>query len=205
MLKWSCGLLVTFQSKLLFTAWSSPALDGLCPLLHTDCPRSCHHLYGLSPLTQLHPPLPSPLLSWLTCSPCRCLASNVGSSYTSNPMPLGKPMVPPPPPPEKVRGKGGKRKYQERGTFWTSEIVAAKTKEEDHSLSSPQESLLGSWLSDSWPGTYRHRLCHRWSLPHCLESGSLGLHLGDIAFQLWGSKQVSSSIPGNSGTHCRGL
>lgn len=91
---------------------------------------------------------------------------------------------PPPPPPEKVRGKGGKRKYQERGTFWTSEIVAAKTKEEDHSLSSPQESLLGSWLSDSWPGTYRHRLCHRWSLPHCLESGSLGLHLGDIAFQL---------------------
>lgn len=49
MLKWSWGLLVTFQFKRLAT-FSSSALESLCPPLHTDC---------------LHPAI----ISMASCSP----------------------------------------------------------------------------------------------------------------------------------------
>lgn len=46
-LQGSCRLLVTF----LFSTFALSALDGLRSPFHTDCPTSCHLLYGLS---QLH-------------------------------------------------------------------------------------------------------------------------------------------------------
>lgn len=128
MLKWFCQI----PHYLFFICSGKP----LSPTPH-GLPTSCHHhLYGLSVSSLCL----TPLFSRFSHSPWRSLAPSAHSLTQSL---WGSLCFPP----SKRSEAREEKKVPRKGNLnWTSEIITAKIKEQDLFPSSPQESLLGSWL-----------------------------------------------------------